>query len=550
MTDDFENLSLGNEKLKANDLNGAMYHYHSILKKNKNNVQLYLNNFDLFCKNKITKQNFYFLKMVCEYYFEDNYVHHQLGFKKALKLTEFYKTYSSSNKSISNLINFEIINDKLLHLILKKCLLVDLNLEQYLRRLRKKLLKKFLFERDSHFFLKIYFFLIAFAEQCFLNEFIYSESEEEISLLSTLEKKIKKEKKLCEISTLILSLYKPLNKINYLKINLDKYVSKSKEFNEFLKFVFIDSKLENEISKSLKSLSNFSNKTSKLMKLQYEQNPYPRWRFAARPVQDQNFKLFVESLTKTELNKNYFKHPEILIAGSGTGRQIVELSAFRNSQICAVDISKDSLVYSIRKTKELKISNIKHYHIDILDLELLKKKFDLIVCTGCLHHMENPEEGLDSLVRVLKPGGIMQIALYSKNARSEIEWTRKYIERNKFSVSFKNMKLFRDKMLASKNKNFIFLRKSLDFYSLSNFRDLIFNYNEHTFNLNQIKKLLDKKKLKFLNFNSINSDVMKAFKTHYPDVNDENRIESWSKLELNYPKIFFGMYNFWVKKIS
>ena len=33
--------------------------------------------------------------MVCEYYFEDNYVHHQLGFKKALKLTEFYKTYSS-----------------------------------------------------------------------------------------------------------------------------------------------------------------------------------------------------------------------------------------------------------------------------------------------------------------------------------------------------------------------------------------------------------------------------------------------------------------------
>ena len=132
--------------------------------------------------------------MVCEYYFEDNYVHHQLGFKKALKLTEFYKTYSSSNKSISNLINFEIINDKLLHLILKKCLLVDLNLEQYLRRLRKKLLKKLLLERDSHFFLKYNFFLIAFAEQCFLNEFIYSESEEEISLLSTLEKKIKKEK--------------------------------------------------------------------------------------------------------------------------------------------------------------------------------------------------------------------------------------------------------------------------------------------------------------------------------------------------------------------
>ena len=70
-------------------------------------------------------------------------------------------------------------------------------------------------------------------------------------------KENKKRKKLCEISTLILSLYKPLNQINYLKINLDKYVSKSKEFNEFLKFVFIDSKLENEISKSFKITFKF-----------------------------------------------------------------------------------------------------------------------------------------------------------------------------------------------------------------------------------------------------------------------------------------------------
>ena len=167
------------------------------------------------------------------------------------------------------------------------------------------------------------------------------------------------------------------------------------------------------------------------MKLQYEENPYPRWRFAARPVQEQDFKIFVESLTKKKQNNNNFKCPQILIAGSGTGRQILELSAFKNSKIFAVDISKESLAYSIRKTRELKISNIKHYHIDILDLKLLREQFDLIVCTGCLHHMEKPEDGLDSLVNVLKPSGIMQIALYSKHARSEIEWTRKYIERRR-----------------------------------------------------------------------------------------------------------------------
>ena len=66
-----------------------------------------------------------------------------------------------------------------------------------------------------------------------------------------------------------------------------------------------------KISKSLKSLSNFSNKTSKLMKLQYEQNPYPM-----EICSKTGSKIKTLKLTKTELNKNYFKH-EILIAGSG-----------------------------------------------------------------------------------------------------------------------------------------------------------------------------------------------------------------------------------------
>ena len=64
-TDDyFETLSLGNKKLRENDLNGAMLCFHSILKTNKNHIKLYLNNFDLFCRNKINKENFNFSKKI------------------------------------------------------------------------------------------------------------------------------------------------------------------------------------------------------------------------------------------------------------------------------------------------------------------------------------------------------------------------------------------------------------------------------------------------------------------------------------------------------
>ena len=35
MSDDFENLLLGNKKLKENDLDGAIYNFHLILKEKK-----------------------------------------------------------------------------------------------------------------------------------------------------------------------------------------------------------------------------------------------------------------------------------------------------------------------------------------------------------------------------------------------------------------------------------------------------------------------------------------------------------------------------------
>ena len=89
-------------------------------------------------------------------------------------------------------------------------------------------------------------------------------------------------------------------------------------------------------------------------------------------------------------------------------------SAYKDSKIYAVDLSSESLAYAIRKAKEKNIKNINFYHLDLLDLELLNKKFDIIISTGCLHHMEKPEDGLESLVNVLKPQGLIYLGLYSK----------------------------------------------------------------------------------------------------------------------------------------
>jgi hypothetical protein len=144
----------------------------------------------------------------------------------------------------------------------------------------------------------------------------------------------------------------------------------------------------------------------------------------------------------------------------------------------------------------------------------------------------------------------MLLGLYSKYARSEIKWTREYIEKKKIILTEDNMKKFREKMLISKNKNFQFLRQSVDFFSLSNFRDLIFNYHEHRYDLMEIKEILKNNKLNFLYFNGMDPDVIKRFFTLYQPTDEESRINAWSKYESIYPKTFFGMYKFWVKKIN
>ena len=110
------------------------------------------------------------------------------------------------------------------------------------------------------------------------------------------------------------------------------------------------------------------------------------------------------------------------------------------------------------------------------------------------------------------------------------------------------MRSFRTKILNSENKKLQSIRGLLDFFSLSNFRDLLFNYTEHTYDFIKIKELLESKKLDFIAFNEMNPNVKNSFKNHFPNENDEVNLELWDKFEKIYPKTFLGMYRFWVKK--
>ena len=52
--------------------------------------------------------------------------------------------------------------------------------------------------------------------------------------------------------------------------------------------------------------------------------------------------------------------------------------------------------------------------MDILEVNLLREKFDIIECSGVLHHMDDPSKGLQALLAILKKNGFLKLGLYSE----------------------------------------------------------------------------------------------------------------------------------------
>ena len=170
---------------------------------------------------------------------------------------------------------------------------------------------------------------------------------------------------------------------------------------------------EKEIAKSIESLDKITDPISSKVREQYEDHPYPRWRFA-RQVKKLSFTEVINTLikpNKIDYNEN-FENPDVLIAGCGTGKDPISANIFKNANILAVDLSLTSLAYAKRKTLELNYNNINYLHADILHLKKLNKKFDIIQSSGVLHHMKNPMEGLKILLDMLYSHGCLRLGLY------------------------------------------------------------------------------------------------------------------------------------------
>ena len=111
-----------------------------------------------------------------------------------------------------------------------------------------------------------------------------------------------------------------------------------------------------------------------MVRNQYEENPYPRWRYAnINPKVNFSFEIIIHYPNKIFI-KNDLINTKTLIAGCGTGQQLARRIDYKGSSVLAVDLSISSLSFAKRKMRELNINNIEFLHLDLLKFRKFETK--------------------------------------------------------------------------------------------------------------------------------------------------------------------------------
>jgi len=236
----------------------------------------------------------------------------------------------------------------------------------------------------------------------------------------------------------------------------------------------------------------------------------------------------------------------VLIAGAGTGQQAVDaaLGYGPNAALTAIDLSLASLGYAKRMAELFQVDNLRFMQCDILNTGLLEGEFDVIESIGVLHHMDDPWLGWKTLVEKLRPGGLMKIGLYSSAARRTIASLRKEIEARETGDDEQTIRDYRQSIInQGADGEGAFLLQSADFFSLSNFRDLMFHVSEQHVTIPEIATFMTTSELTFHGF-EIPLDIVDG----YPGSDAILDLESWHDFEDSHPDTFKGMYVFWCRK--
>ena len=274
---------------------------------------------------------------------------------------------------------------------------------------------------------------------------------------------------------------------------------------------------------------------------QYRQWPYPVWsRISAQP--SSTLGLLAKSVDPH--GALWEREPRrLLIAGCGTGHEAaIWANRFPDAEITAIDISSVSLDFARTRCARLGYDNIRFELLDLHQVSKLGIRFDVIVCSGVLHHLARPEEGWAALVSALADDGILRIMVYSRIARLGLQGLRKKLaDLVEQPVDDDVLRAARARLIAQAPQRMT----NGDYFTLGGIKDLLFNAHEDLFDIPRIERGIAALGLQLLSFSLPLANPPPDHRKRFPHDPLRRDFSVWRTLERENPLLFQHMYGFW-----
>jgi 2-polyprenyl-3-methyl-5-hydroxy-6-metoxy-1,4-benzoquinol methylase len=445
-----------------------------------------------------------------------------------------------------------VASDRLLLTLLEATPVADIDFERFLTATRAALVEMVEAAPRDASDPELLALLVSLARHCFLNEYVFAVTPQEQERAQALRDRLAA---LLQAGTCppahwlaAIGCYGPLHLLPGAKALLEP--SWPDPITALLTQQVREPHEEQVLRSTMVRLTPIEDTVSRQVRNQYEENPYPRW-IRIMPVMsradlDEHLSTLFPQAPFNGIGRG--AEFDILMAGCGTGPAIGEMAQhFPLSRILAIDLSLTSLAYAQRKIRGAGFDNVEFAQADIMQIAAIGRSFDLIECRGVLHHTENPFAAWRALLAVLRPNGIMAVALYSKLARQCFDPARKWIAEQGYRATADDIRQCRqDIMNHPGRERFQTVIGSGDFFNTSSCRDLLFHTQERHFTLPQIGAFLKSNRLRLIGL-ELPPELAHHYSVRYPQDPLMTDLELWHEFERDHPGTFGGMYHFWLQ---
>ena len=190
---------------------------------------------------------------------------------------------------------------------------------------------------------------------------------------------------------------------------------------------------------------------------------------------------------------------DILVAGCGTWQAAKYALCRPGARVAGIDVSATSIEHTEKLKRKYSLTNLVLRQLPIEQVEVLERRFDLVVCTGVLHHLADPDAGLRALRSVLKADGAIYLMVYAPYGRAGVHLIQEYCKRLGIGTSIEDVNDLAQVVgaLPPPHPLLALLGGSRDMLNAQALADALLNPRERTYSVPQLFEFVERNGLSF-----------------------------------------------------